>query len=95
MTLRPYLLGQMLEDSAANYPEKEAVKHKNKIITYAELYEDSLKMKGLMIALGIKKGDRVGILLDKSIEQLVSMFGISMAGGIFVFLNPILKKKTN
>lgn len=93
MTLRPYLIGQMLEDSAEKYPDKEAVKHKNQSITFAELYEDALKMKGLLIALGIKKGDRVGILLEKSIEQLISMFGISMAGGIFVFLNPILKKK--
>lgn len=92
MTLRPYLLDHLLEASAAKYPEKIAVIHKKKSVTYAELYEDSLKMKGLLIALGIKRGDRVGILLEKSIEQLVSMFGISMAGGIFVFLNPILKK---
>ncbi len=92
MRLRPYLVGHLLEDSAVKYTEKEAAKQKERSITYAELYEDSLKMKGLLIALGIKKGDRVGILLNKSIEQLISMFGISLAGGIFVFLNPILKK---
>jgi acyl-CoA ligase (AMP-forming) (exosortase A-associated) len=91
--LKPYLIGHLLEESASRYPDKIAVKHKEQSITFGRLYEDSLKMRGFLRNLGIKKGERVGILLDKSIEQLISMFGISMAGAVFVFLNPILKNK--
>jgi len=93
MRLRPFLIRHLLEDTAAKYPAQIAVKHKERRITYKQLYEDSLKMKELLLILGIKKGDRVGILLEKSIEQLVSLFGTSMAGAVFVFLNPVLKKR--
>ena len=93
MSLNPYLIHHLLENSASKYSDKIAVKHKARTITFSELYEESMRMKGLLQGLGIRKGERVGILLDKSIEQLTSMFGISMAGAVFVFINPILKQK--
>lgn len=93
MSPKPYLIHNLLEKSASTYPDKVAIKHKERTITFSELYQESLRMKALLLGLGIRKGERVGILLDKSIEQLVSMFGISMAGAVFVFINPILKQK--
>jgi acyl-CoA ligase (AMP-forming) (exosortase A-associated) len=93
MSLKPYLISHLLENSASLCPDKIAIKHKARTITFGQLYQESLKMKGLLLGSGIKKGERVGILLDKSIEQLVSMFGISMAGAVFVFINSILKQK--
>ncbi len=91
--MKPYLISHLLEQSALKWPDKIAVKHKKRTITFAELYNESLKLKGYLLATGVQKGERVGILLDKSIEQLVSLFGTSMAGAVFVFLNPILKEK--
>ena len=93
MSLNPYLIHHLLEKSASEYPDKVAIKHKARTITFSELYQESMRIKDLLLGLEIRKGERVGILLDKSIEQLVSMFGISMAGAVFVFINPILKKK--
>lgn len=93
MSLRPYLLGHLLEDTAARLPEKVAVKHHDRTVTYAQLLDEALKMKGLIRGLGIKRGERVGIYLDKSIEQLTAMFGATLAGAVFVFINPILKKE--
>ncbi len=40
-----------------------------------------------MIHLGIQRGDRVGIYLDKSIEAVVSIFGILKAGAAYVPLD--------
>jgi acyl-CoA ligase (AMP-forming) (exosortase A-associated) len=88
----PYLVGHLLEDSAGKHENRTAVKHKQRSVTYGELYEDALRMKALILRMKVKKGDRVGILLEKSIEQLIAMFGISMSGGVFVFLNTVLKK---
>ena len=93
MSLRPYQIGHLLEDTAARLPDKVAVKYREENITYAQLLEDALRMKGLIRGLGIKRGERVGIYLDKSIEQLTAMFAASMAGAVFVFINPILKKE--
>ena len=91
--MKPYLVHQLLENSADKYPDNIAIKHKSRTITFSDFYHEALRMKTFLPELGIKRGDRVGILLDKSIEQAVSMFGISMAGAIFVFINPILKKE--
>ena len=91
--MRPYIIPDLLQSVADKYPEKTAVRQKARTITFLELYIESLKMKTLILEWGIKKGDRVGILLDKSIEQIVSMFGVSMAGAVFVFINPVLKKR--
>ncbi len=93
MRRKPLLVHHLLEDAAHRYSNKVAVKHKVRTINFQELYSDGTRMKGFLIGSGIKKGQRVGILLGKSIEQLVAMFGISMAAGVFVFINPILKKK--
>ncbi len=93
MSLAPYLVDHLLEVGADRHPEKIAVKQKERVITFRDLYVESGKMTRFLLEAGTEKGDRVGILLDKSIEQLVSMFGTSMAGGVFVFINPLLKKE--
>ena len=91
--MKPYIIPRLLQSAADRYPEKIALKHKKRTVSFSDLYEESLKMKTIIHELRIEKGDRVGILLDKSIEQVIAMFGISMAGAVFVFINPVLKKK--
>jgi len=93
MWVKPYMLWHLLEGSLERFPEKTAVKHKERTISFQKLDEASWRMKAILAERGVKKGDRVGILLEKSIEQLIAMFGSSMAGSIFVFINPVLKKK--
>jgi acyl-CoA ligase (AMP-forming) (exosortase A-associated) len=92
MSLRPYLIEHLLEDTAARLPDKVAVKHGDVGVTFGALLDDARKMKGLLIGMGVRPGDRVGIFLDKSIDQLLAMFAVSMAGGVFVFINSVLKK---
>ena len=45
---------------------------------------------GLM-ALGLRRGDRVAIYLEKRLETVIASFGAPAAGGVFVPLNPLLK----
>jgi acyl-CoA ligase (AMP-forming) (exosortase A-associated) len=82
-----------LESSVIKYSNKVAVKHDDKLITYQELIEDSKKMGYLIQKFGIGRGERVGILLDKSIDQVVGFFGTSFADAVSVFINPVLKKE--
>ncbi len=90
---RPYLLHHLLLNSTEKYPDKQAVIHNSRSLTYQQLLKESRKMAGLLKQLGIKKEERVGILLDKSIDQAIAFFGVSQAGGISLFVNPVLKKE--
>ena len=83
-----YLLQHFLIESAKKYPNNEAVVFQEKRITYRELDETTNKLANTLSENGIKKGDRVGIYLNKSIPSIVSIFGILKAGAVYVPLDP-------
>jgi amino acid adenylation domain-containing protein len=83
----PYLLHQVLEISAKQYPERKAVVYNNSI-TYQELDEVSTRLCWVLKNAGIEKGDRIGIYLNKSIEAVAAIFGILKAGAVYVPLDP-------
>lgn len=85
-----FLLHHLLRASASRYPDKEALVHGNERLTYADV---SRRIRGLASGLrnaGLQRGERVGIYLDASIAQVVSIFGTSQAGGVFVPANTLL-----
>jgi long-chain acyl-CoA synthetase len=57
-------------------------------ITYRELGELSDKLAAGLADLGIKKGDRVALVLNNCTQFVISFFGILKAGGVVVALNP-------
>ena len=83
-----YLLHHLLSDSAEKYPNQTAVIYKNDSITYEEIDKLTDKLAATLINSGIKKGDRVGIYINKSIPSIVSIFGILKAGAAYVPLDP-------
>lgn len=91
--MRSCLIHHLLENSALRFPDKIALKHADRVMTYQELRKEAKKMGALLNGLKIRRGERVGILLEKSIEQVIAFFGIAMSCGVSVFINPILKKE--
>jgi amino acid adenylation domain-containing protein len=83
-----YLLPQILNESARRFPENIAVWAQNRTLTYRELEERSNQLAHLLRARGIKKGDRVGLYFSKSVESVISMFGVLKAGVAYVPLDP-------
>jgi acyl-CoA synthetase (AMP-forming)/AMP-acid ligase II len=81
-------LHQLLEDAAARNPEKEAVIYRDQSISYLDLERKSNKLAQLLIRNGVKPGDRVGILLGKCLESIISIFGILKTGGCYVPIDP-------
>jgi len=69
------------------YREDIFVKSALKNYTYDEIIEEVLKWSGYFMEMGIKKGDRIGIITPKSIEQLKSLYSVWMAEGIIVPIN--------
>jgi amino acid adenylation domain-containing protein len=83
-----YLLNHLLSRSAEKYPDNIAVIYRNDSITYGEFDKMTDKLAVTLINSGIKKGDRVGIYINKSIPSIVSIFGILKAGAVYVPLDP-------
>ena len=86
-------LHQLVADMAVTRPDAPALTFKDATMSYAELWDEIAAFGGGLQALGLERGDRVGIYLDKRIETVVSIFGTSAAGGVFVPVNPVLKAK--
>ena len=54
-----------------------------------ELEQLSNALGAALIAKGVKKGDRVALVLPNSPQSFIGLFGIWKAGGIAVPLNPL------
>ena len=74
--------------SAARHPERTAVVDGRRELTYAELEASANRLAHLLVACGVDRGHRVGLLLEKSLEALVGIYGIMKAGGAYVPLDP-------
>ena len=57
-------------------------------MTYAQLDAVTNQVARALQAAGVKRGDRVGIFLHKSLASVISVFGIMKAGGVYVPLDP-------
>jgi acyl-CoA ligase (AMP-forming) (exosortase A-associated) len=72
-------------------PERIAVVDGKRTLTYGALGQHASACAARLKALDLRRGDRVAIVLPKSIDECWSIFGISLAGGVFVPINPALK----
>jgi len=75
---------QIFEEQAEKYPNKIALVHKEQSLTYRELNEKSNQLAHYLIEKGLKKGNIVALLLDRSIEIIVGILGIIKAGGVYL-----------
>jgi acetyl-CoA synthetase len=55
-----------------------------RLVTYGELREASERFAAALVDLGVQPGDRVATLLDKGVEQLVTLLGIWRTGAVQV-----------
>lgn len=79
-----YLVHHMLRDSAARQGDKEALVHRDERIGHAELWRRVEALAAGLRAHGLRRGERVGILLEPSTALATSIFGVAAAQGVFV-----------
>jgi len=60
-------------------------------LCYGDLQEAVSHFAGGLMNLGLQRGERVAIYLEKRFETVIASFGAPAAGGVFVPLNPLLK----
>ncbi len=85
--MAPVLLHELLSTRASIQRDRPAVRCRADEIGYGELEVISSRLASFLISAGIRRGDRVGILLEKSIESVVSVFGILKSGAVYVPLD--------
>jgi amino acid adenylation domain-containing protein len=83
-----YLLQHLLIASAAWHPDKDAVVFLDERLTFRELDALTNRLAWTLIENGVRRGDRIGIYINKSIPSVVSILGILKAGGVYVPLDP-------
>ncbi|MBN2028575.1 MAG: long-chain fatty acid--CoA ligase [Actinobacteria bacterium] len=82
-------LGQMLEKTAAEYPDNVAVIFINNKITYARLDEMSNRFANVLEKLGVRKGDRVGLHMPNTPQMVFAYYGAAKLGAVVVMFNPL------
>ncbi|KPF84166.1 AMP-dependent synthetase [Novosphingobium sp. AAP93] len=80
-------LGDMLLKSWDQFPDKEAIVFPSGRRTYDDIVRSVLQRARGLMALGIGRGDHVGILLPSGAEFVETLFAVSMVGGVSVLMN--------
>ena len=83
-------IGDALDQTAARYPTNEAliVRQQDVRYTYAELKREVDRCARALMALGIEKGQRVGIWAPNRAEWIITQLGTAKIGAILVNVNP-------
>ena len=84
------LVHHLLERAAAENPQKEALVHGDRRVSYEEMADRATNLAGNLLDCGLERRDRVAIWLEKSVEEAVAFFGISAASGVVVPVNTLL-----
>jgi acyl-CoA synthetase (AMP-forming)/AMP-acid ligase II len=92
MISRPQrLLGEALEFSSRNHPDKIAAIFKGNEYSYSSLWAAAHRLACHFINQGIRKGDRIAIYMNNSWQSVVSIYAITLSGGVFLVINPQTK----
>ena len=86
-------VGNILRRSAFNFPDKPALVFGSQRTSYSELNRRVNCVANSLLNMGLKKGDRVAVLLHNCPEFIETYFACAKSGGIFVPINNLLKQK--
>jgi len=95
-TLKPYpesTLVDVVSEAARQRPDHPALLFQGKAISYSELERLSTAFADGLFELGVKPGDRVALLLPNTPQIMLAFFGVWVAGGIAVPLNPLYTER--
>nr|WP_252314986.1 AMP-binding protein [Sinobaca sp. H24] len=76
-------LFSMLEESALQFPKKEAVIEEDVRWTYETLYQNVIDLADSLKKIGFKEGDRAALLFLNTKEYIVTYFAVLYAGGLW------------
>lgn len=81
----------LLANSLERDADKTAIVDGDHALSYADLDRQSSALAAALLESGVRRGQRVGVYMEKSPEAIVAMLAASKAGAAFVNINPLLK----
>ncbi|MFY9271147.1 MAG: long-chain fatty acid--CoA ligase [Candidatus Manganitrophaceae bacterium] len=85
----PVPLHQLLIESTKKYPNQNAILFYGKGMTYRELDEETNRFAQALQKLGVRKGDRVAVMLPNIPQCVIAYYGALKIGAIVVMTNPL------
>lgn len=82
-------LFRFLETASRHYPRHRALVFYDQAMTYRELNDAVNRLANGLLDLGVKKGDRVALLLPNSPQMVIAYYGVLKTGAVAVSLNPL------
>ncbi len=82
-------LTHFLKDAASKYPERTCTIFKGARISYGEMDRISDQLAAALVAMGVRKGQPVGIFMPNTPQFIMAFYGILKAGGVVVATNPL------
>ena len=95
-TLEPYprqTLVDVVDETTRMRPDHTALIFKGERISYGELTWRSDALAAALVEQGVKKGDRVAILMPNCPQYVIAEFAIWKAGGIVASINPLYTER--
>ncbi len=95
-TLEPYpevSVHSTLVDAAAGFPNSVALAFFGKHVSYRELIGEVDRFSAVLAGLGVKKGDRVGLLLPNCPQYVIAWYAAVRLGAIAVGNNPLYTRR--
>ncbi|MPW11825.1 amino acid adenylation domain-containing protein, partial [Paraburkholderia sp. CNPSo 3155] len=75
---------ELFEAQVRRAPEAVALVHENERLSYGELNARANRLAHHLIALGVRPGDRIATVLDRSVALVVAQLAILKTGGVYV-----------
>jgi len=82
-------LHERFEEQVRRTPDADAVVFGDECLSFAALSTRANRLAWHLRGLGVGPEVRVGLLFERSVEQIVALLGILKAGGAFVPLDPL------
>lgn len=84
-------LADLVSASARRVPERPALRQGSQTLSHGQLDAEVQRAAGALLGLGLARGSRVAVVVDKRVEAVIAMLAASAAGLVFVPVNPVLK----
>ncbi len=95
-TLEPYpemSVFSMLESSARRFPNRPSMAWFRRHMSYAFLLREVERFSSVLAGIGVRKGDRVGLILPNSPQYVIAYYATARVGGVVVGNNPLYTKR--
>ena len=79
---------QLFEQQVARAPEAVAVQYAGQSLSYAALSARANQLAHRLVALGVTRNTPVAMLLERSLDMMVTLLGIQKSGGYYVPIDP-------